>query len=206
MMGAPQRISERQIREAIRIWRGNVTAAAQSLCMQPKNLRKRLADLGVDLESLRTRKGVGRAEAPASNATHGAQVAAEVSSFKVGPDMVSDSKSTAVLYPRKAERSNLSHMQTVSASTRQEIPIRTAPPRQQPIRLKPAQREAIQRVVFRLQACYGVATDVNLVLEQLVDEELEEWAAKKLQLHSRRKADGSQDEGEDEHDADRENR
>jgi hypothetical protein len=52
-MPAPQRVPDSRVRSAIERWRGNVTAAADELGMKPKNLRKRLDSMGIDLDVTR---------------------------------------------------------------------------------------------------------------------------------------------------------
>jgi hypothetical protein len=56
-MAAPQRVPDTKVLAAIERWRGNVTAAAEELRMKPRNLRKRLDTLRVDLPALRGLKG-----------------------------------------------------------------------------------------------------------------------------------------------------
>lgn len=60
------------------------------------------------------------------------------------------------------------------------VPIKTAPRRQQPIRVKPDQRDLLQRAAWDLQARFQAATDENLILEQFIEERFGEWLASKL--------------------------
>ena len=69
-MTVRKRISNRRISEALEIWCGNITAAAQSLGIQPKNLRKRVKELGIDLGPLRA-KGANRSNYPGSSGSSG---------------------------------------------------------------------------------------------------------------------------------------
>jgi hypothetical protein len=194
-MPAPKRVPDDQVREAITAWRGNVQAAADALGIQPKNLRERTRALGIDLDDLRKGAGrMGRIGQPAPLDHTGPFRYEPAPMTPNGRPQATGVQIASGLYQEPTEGSNLSAVQM--AAEDEVIPIKTTPRRQHPIRLKPAQRERLQRAVFELQARYGVGTDENLILEQFIDEGLEAWLESKLKApkSGRRKGEGGGEE------------
>src|SRR5262245_56274120 len=65
----PKRVLDAAVRRAIQRWRGNVTAAAASVGMSPKNFRRRLRQLRIDVQAIR--KGTGTPKGPGTQVRPG---------------------------------------------------------------------------------------------------------------------------------------
>ena len=161
-----------EIVNALIRWRGNVAAVASALGIRRKNLYERIERGHLELAGFR-RIEPGKVEAmtrmPPMPRPAGDMTRLHVAVPKPSPAPVT----------LGGRRPNLAGME--SRVEPAEIPIRTAPRRESPIRVAPPQREQLQSAAWELQARYGVPTDVNLILEQFIDEEFASWLASKLQ-------------------------
>lgn len=177
-MAAPQRVSHQQIVNAMLEWRGNVTAAAASLGIAANSLNDRLRRLGLRAEQFR-HLDPGKPVTPITGLTGFTGLPATERVAR---------KRDGAIFPGRGRAPNVSDMQTETAE--RELPIRAAPKRHTPLRMKDVQRAALEQAVFQLQALYQVATDSNLVLEQFIDECFPGWLREKLAAAEKPKRKG----------------
>lgn len=164
-MPAQQKVSNEQIRQAMEQWEGVVVHAAAAVGIHPKNLRERLRRMGLDPEAFRN--GAIR------TGTHGV--------VRMGRLVVRGPKTSGDTFSVVGGSPTLSSMQAAAKETEDDVaPIRTAPRKQMPARIRPDLRDQIERAVWDLQAKHGVPTDFNLILEQYIEEGFASWVADKM--------------------------
>lgn len=172
-MPAQERVSAQQIANALLEWRGNVQAAARSLGIAANSLYERIDRLGLNLEGFRN-MAQGKPVTPITGREP----------VSVVPGLRSDTrdaqKNRAPIFQGSARTAKLTGVQATAADDEAAVPIKTSPRRQTPTRIKPAQRERLERAAWTLQARYQAPTDANLLLEQFIDENFEAWLASKL--------------------------
>jgi hypothetical protein len=189
-MPAPIRIPPQAIVNALLKWRGNVVAAAGEVGMAPNSMYERIDRMGLDLAALRN-SGAGPVTPITGNKGQGGD---PVSGFAGGRASAQKKPAQAgPIFPAAGRERRLGGvMASATTDEAAEVPIKTAPKRHQPLRLRPDLREALQRAAWQLQAHFQVATDENLILEQLVEESLAPFVQSKLEPASparRKKAD-----------------
>lgn len=172
--------TDTQVRGAIARWRGNVSAAADELGIQPKNLRKRLETLGIDLQALRQAEG----------ATGAGRVAPLGPSWPSGPHSIraaspaprasTGRQSGAGLSPPGGAPPNLRGVETAAAVAERDAPIKAVAPRLRPLRLRPASVDRLREAKLDVGARLRIETDENSLLNQFFDEAFEAWLAGKL--------------------------
>lgn len=169
-----------QVRGAIMRWRGNVTAAADELGIQPKNLRKRLETLGIDLPLLRL-----------ESESMGAGPLAPISPSRPVPHLAPPSTPSASrsgtgrqnaggLSPAAGDPPNLRGVESAAAVDEQAAPIKGVAVRIKPLRLRPASLDRLREAKLDVGARLRVETDENTLLNQFFDEAFDSWLSSKL--------------------------
>ena len=163
--------TDAQVEGAIQRWRGNVSAAADELGIQPKNLRKRLESLGIDLVAVRHPRGASVV-------------------VPLGPH--GPSRSTAPEIPTGAtgRESGGGPFRPVGEARRfglvqaeEAVPIesiRSAPQRPKPLRLQPPNQDRLRQARLQVAARLQIDTDETVMLNQFFEEDFEAWLASKL--------------------------
>jgi hypothetical protein len=168
-MPAPIKVSTQAIVNALLKWRGNVVAAAGEVGMAANSMYERIEREGIDLAGFRSLANPVTPNTGMKPVTgfRGAQHGAQ--------------KSARSIFPPATDGRRLGPVSNaVTEPMDTDVPIKTAPRRPQPIRIKPDQRELLQRAAWELQARFRVATDENLILEQYIEEGFEAWLEAKL--------------------------
>lgn len=178
-MPAPVRVLPQDIMNALLKWRGNVVAAAGEVGMAPNSMYERIDSMGLDLKAIRAQGAkpvipiTGNKGPTGMQATTQAKPGTQKNAAQAGP-----------IFPSTAGGRRLGAMQQATAPAAggeaMTMPIKTAPRRHQPIRVKPDQRDLLQRAAWELQARFQAATDENLILEQFIEERFGEWLASKM--------------------------
>jgi len=171
-MAAPKRIPDVAVKQAIVAWRGNVTAAADSLGIAPNNLRKRLADLGLDPAKLRSDMSGIAPNVPVPIGTIGTTRTHRHSSAGTH-----EQRNGAAIFPRRGGPASLSPVQQQAASEAAVVPMRS---KQKPTRLKPEQLDRLREAKFDLQARYREDYDENRILWEFFDDGFDAWLKTKL--------------------------
>jgi hypothetical protein len=178
-MPAPKRIRDDEIMTAIRRWRGNVTAAADALGIARVNLKKRLDALGIDPSAIRTgampadtHRYVSIPNDP--NETNRTQRNASAGTFL-------EQKTPDIFSGRSRAAKFSSVQQAVDKDARAaSVPIRTINPKRKPLRLEPENEDKLVEFQRRVEALYGVDTELQELHNQFFEEAFPEWAARKL--------------------------
>lgn len=185
-MAAPPKVSVQAITNALLLWRGDVSAASRALGLSRNGLYQRIIRLRLDLarfrnaaparsvvpfnvdtmvSTLRTVSTVPTKQGGVSNRTDGREHLAQ----RHGGAIVTTGPEGRRFPPVQQEQN------TPAADEERPLPVKTVARRPEPLQLRPDLRERIQQMVYSIQARFGVASSVNLVLEQLVEEKVEEW-------------------------------
>jgi hypothetical protein len=194
LVPAPPRVSTQAIVNALLAWKGEIAQTARVLGMSRNGLYRRLERLGIDARQFRN-SDPGGAVSPITTVPMVPTMPTNVRVNHAPPN-------SGANFPTAARGRRLGSVQQGTAVTVVEpevVPIKTAPKRQEPIRLKPELRDRLQRAVWQLQARFEEPTNENLILEQLVEETLEEWLRSKLEPAApgrRKKAAGKNGGGE----------
>lgn len=172
--------TDTEVRGAILRWRGNVTAAADELGIQPKNLRKRLETLGISLPALRSglgSMGVGLVAPTDPSGTLRTECPPEGSGT---PLAVSGRKRGAGLSRRKGGAINVRAVMTATEE-QSEAPVRSAAGQKKPLRLLPSNQERLRDAKLDLGARHRVETDESTILNQFFEEAFDSWLRTKLE-------------------------
>jgi hypothetical protein len=176
-MPAPVKVPTQTIVNALLKWRGNVVAAAGEVGMAPNSLYERARRLGLNLAGFRS--GGGGNHVTGNNTVTGFTGMTGNAGRQAGTQK--SAPQAAAIYPGAATARTLGPVQPTTQTIEPDAaPIRSAPKRHQPIRIKPEQRDLLQQAEWELQAKFRVSTDVNLILEQFIDEKFAPWLAEKL--------------------------
>lgn len=179
-MPAPVKVLPQTIVNALLKWRGNVVAAAGEVGMAPNSMYERIDRMGLDLKAIRAQAG----QQPVIPITGIKGVTGMPITAQTRPHTQKNALQAGPIFPDAPSGRRLGGMQqaTAPAVTGSEaVPIKTAPRRHQPIRVKPDQRDLLQRAAWELQARFQAATDENLILEQFIEERFPEWLASKME-------------------------
>lgn len=188
-MAAPQKVLPQAIVNALLKWRGNVVAAAGEVGMAPNSMYERIDSMGLDLRAIRAQ---GAALKPVIPITGIKGVSGMPTTAQSRPAAQKNAAQAGAIFPPTAGGRRLVGMEQAAAAV-DEVPIKTAPRRHQPIRIKPDQRDLLQRAAWDLQARFQAATDENLILEQFIEEAFPGWLAGKVQKNG--KAEGKKKGG-----------
>lgn len=181
-MPAPIKIPPQAIMNALLKWRGNVVAAAGEVGMAPNSMYERIDRMGLDLAALRN-SAPSKPVTPITGMKPVTGIATGIAGLPgIKPSTQKSSAQAGPIFPGASKARKLGDvMATAVADEDTTVPIKTAPKRHQPLRLRPDLREALQRAAWQLQAHFQVATDENLILEQLVEETLAPFVQSKLE-------------------------
>ena len=165
-MSARKRVPDDQVIRAIQRWRGNVTAAADTLGIAPINLRKRLHALGVDLRVFRRLKDTGIHGIPGRGQSGTASPISGASNESGGRN-----QSAAGICSATGRGTSLSVVST---------DVLTRPRGPAPVRLTPDQVEVLREAKFELQ--YQLRAEVNesSILQQFFEDGFKDWLSMKL--------------------------
>lgn len=173
--------TDTEVRGAILRWRGNVTAAADELGIQPKNLRKRLETLGISLSALRSGEGVmgvGRVAPLTPSGSLGSDCPPE---GPLAPSSGTGRKSGAGLSRSRSQAATFHAVASAMAERDVvEAPVRAAAGQKKPLRLLPGNQERLRDAKLDLGAKHRVETDESTILNQFFEEAFEPWLRSKL--------------------------
>lgn len=175
--------TDSEVRGAILRWRGNVTAAADELGIQPKNLRKRLESLGISLATLRAGMGAEGVGQVAPLVPPGPGPVACPPRGPVDPRIPSGRKSGGGLSRRPHATTNFPTVTSATATMTAaggEAPVRAAAGQKKPLRLLPANQERLRDAKLDLGARHRVETDESTILNQFFEEAFDPWLKSKL--------------------------
>lgn len=175
-MPANQKATNDEVRTSIWSWRGNVEGSADHLGLTPRNLRKRLDRLGIDINEVRTRSLRGLPPPWSGPVPTGMDPVPSGPIANQGPTgPVTGGGSWEI---RRAN-SSLGIVSPVAAKA-EEVPIATVRTRHQPTRMRPDQQDRLRAAKFELMGRYRVETDENAILQQFFEEAFEAWLHSKL--------------------------
>lgn len=181
-MGAPARVSTQEIVNALLEWQGDVANAARAVGLSRNGLYQRIERLGLDLDRFRN---ASRSN-PAIPITRVSMVPTMPSNVSGAQRRPSAQENASAIFPREPARRRLAAMeQATSTADDKTVPIKTAPRRHQPIRIKPDQRDLLQRAAWDLQSRFQAPTDESLILEQFIEEAFPGWLAGKVQKNGK---------------------
>jgi len=167
-MAATPKVSTQEITNALLRWQGNVQAAADHLGLSRNGLYKRIDLLGLNLSGFR--------RVPSTMPTN--TVVSTMPIVSVASDGAR--KNTPANFPGMGRRTTFARMD--AQTTDEALPVRTLPPKPKPLRIEPANQERLRIAVRRIAAAYGIDTDQNLVLNQILEEVTERWTDEKEAL------------------------
>lgn len=159
-MSAPAKVSEQEIRQALRIWGGNVAASANALGISETGLRKRMQALGL----------AGRALSFLRASTIHHQPSPTMAANTQPAGLNRPPKSASRNYPRQANSPTLGGMQTAEAEN-----VQAPRPRPVVIRLQPPQVEELRDAKFDYQAKHRVEASEAELLQRFFAECFPEW-------------------------------
>ncbi len=163
-MGAPTKVSEPEIRGALKVWRGNVAATAHVLGISETALRKRMKTLGIDGPALSFLR--------ASTALHQPQPTSTPTTQPVvmgTPN--SPPKNAAPNFPRLVKEPSLAIVQGAEAV----VTTRRRRPPMKVVRLRPDQVDLLRDAKFDYQAKHRQETEEGDLLQRFFDESFREW-------------------------------
>jgi len=160
-VGATAKVSEQDIRVALKCWRGNVSAAAHALGISENALRKRLRALGIGAEALSFLRS-------AANHTQPHPTKAPSAAIPNRP-----LKNTTPNFPRLVEEPTFA-----SVGSTETVVMRR--PQTRPARLRPDQIDALRDAKFDYQAKHRRETEESDLLQQFFDESFHEWLKRAL--------------------------
>ena len=176
---ANRQVTAQQITNALLEWRGNVEQAAHSLGIRRNSLYERIQRLGLNLEGFRA---MNRKMEPVTRPSGVPRVFGQEASSSSGRRKASgparNSHSASVTEEDK--RRKFTRMEAVGSGDAIEAPIKAAPGRFRPPRLRPTQQDRLRDAKLDLGAHYRVETDESLILQQFFDERFEDWFSMKL--------------------------
>lgn len=184
LMPARPKIPSDVILRAIKEWRGNVSAAAQALGIHPKNLRERLARMGVDLEAVRSERsgtyGTYQTSSDVSNRSTRVDTFGTVRNQNVGtygPKSGTDTLAKTVGGP------NVSVVQQATA-TKDEIedglPVRPSRAPAKQVRIKPDFQQQLRDLKIEFISRFKRDFDEQDLCDQFFAEALAAWGRSKL--------------------------
>jgi DNA-binding transcriptional LysR family regulator len=163
-------------------WRGNVTAAADELGIQPKNLRKRLDTLGMDLAALRRGEGAEEAGTMTPRDPRGPSPVRRPPEAPSASVRATGRKNESGLSRSGASAPILRDVSTTAAAMEEnEAPIKGVTVKPKPLRLLPANQERLRDAKLDLGARHRVETDESTILNQFFEEKFEPWLREKLE-------------------------
>lgn len=173
-MSARPIIPGEQILAAIKEWGGNVTATAEALGIHPKNLRERLARLGVDLAAIRD---AGRHVPHVPNVPVRIGTPGPSPAGTYGPDPAPRTlarRSGVATFPRMSGAAGAATQDAEAAPIR----ISTAPAKA--VRVRPAFQEALREAKVEVIGRHKIDTDEQMIFDQFCDEAFGPWLRSKL--------------------------
>lgn len=181
-MPVAPRVPSQAVVNALITWRGNVEAAARDLGMARNSLYERIRRMGIDLEGIRN----VNPSKPVTPITKAVGVTGIDRSDRSVQPRLGAQKNASAIFPSDSNRRRLAGMeQAAAAADDKAVPIKTAPRRHQPIRIKPDQRDQLQRAAWDLQSRFQAPTDESLILEQFIEEAFPGWLAGKVQKNGK---------------------
>jgi hypothetical protein len=187
-MSARPKVTRTAIEKALREWRGNITNAALALGVARNSLYERAKKLQLDLRGFRIMTPTNPVTPNASRNKVSGMPGNQVSGIPVSGIAArarSVQKKSSAIFPWPLDGPRLGAVQTMPASEDEAeaavaVPIKTAPKRQERLRLMPDLQERLQRAVWQLQAHFQAPTNESLILEQVVEELLDVFVRSKL--------------------------
>lgn len=165
-MSAPAKVSEQEIRETLKVWRGNVAGAAHALAISETALRKRMKALGIEGSALSFLRASAALHQPHPTITPTTQPMAMAilnrSPKNAGPN-----------YPRLVEEPSLTNVEGAEA-------VVTRRPQTKLVRLRPDQIDVLRDAKFDYQAKHRQETEESDLLQHFFDESFPEWLKRAL--------------------------
>jgi hypothetical protein len=174
--------TDTRVREAILRWRGKVVAAADELGIQPKNLRKRLERLGIDLAAVRAGVLLGATSVdptgpPGSSGPQGTRMAPPAPRSRTSRKNVSGPYSSAGQTPILG---GVQQAAAVKDDTGEGTPIPSASGKQRPIRFHPDDQDRLREARLDLIARHRAEFDETAIHHKFFQDEFPGWIARQL--------------------------
>lgn len=167
-MSAPAKVSDEDIRRALKVWRGVVADARRALGISENALRKRLRSMGIGPEALSFLRSGNLPTQPQPTTT--------ITTQQVGTKERSGQhlplKSGGRNYPRPVEAPTLRDV------SMEAIPARR--PQTKPPKLRPDQVDRLRDMKFDYQARHRTETDEGDLLQRFFDEAFPDWEKRAL--------------------------
>ena len=174
--GGMKYASDPAVREAILRWRGKVVAAADELGIQPKNLRKRLEHLGIDLAALRAGRFVGAIVSTptgphGSSGPSGGRVAPPASPSGTGRKNASGPYTSGSKAPM---------LSTVQAAMKDDVEEMAARAKRPLLRFHPEDQDRVHEARLDLIARHRVEFDGTAIVHDFFKAKFAEYMADRL--------------------------
>jgi hypothetical protein len=172
-----------QVEEAILRWRGKVVAAAEELGIQPKNLRKRLERLGIDLDAVRAGTYVRGAALVAPHGPHGSHGPTIPPKAPMTPPAFSGRKSGSGPYSPAGKAPIFGAVQQAAVKDGAddaaiELPVSRA--KQRPIRFHPQDQDRLREARLDIIAKHRVEIDETAIHHDFFQAKFAEYMAERL--------------------------
>lgn len=167
-------VTDEAVRTTIHKWGGDVTRAAEELGIHRNNLYPRLERLGIDPKRLRE-----QARATLRNSRTQVQPVQRNATALVREEAAQETTSATVT-PAPSGRRFPVVQQAAAKSDAVDVPIRTVEPRRKPARLEPTNEARLVEFQRKIEAQYGVDTNLTALLNQFFEETFDRWAVNKL--------------------------
>lgn len=163
-----KRVADVEVLEAIKAWRGNVSAAADQLGMRAKSLYERLASLGIDHEDL---LALRRAPGHTGRTGHTGHTG--------DPSVTGHSPHPTVPKSVGAPETEPPPVRSFPG-VMTSFPVPAVDPKVKPLRLKPALLDKLRQARVRILRERNLETDENKILESFIRDEFDDWLARIL--------------------------
>lgn len=165
------RVTVEQIREALKLTKGGISAAARVLGIARNNLYKRLSSSNIDPNDFRGNTPEGDKVATAAHAVTGA--AAGKSLGRVKPAHVS----VPAIFPRGVDARSFPVMGSAANATEEPKTLRQS----RSMYLRPDQVHAINEASLDLPHVLREKLSPSRILEMFIDDRFAQWLEEKLQ-------------------------
>lgn len=164
-MSAPTKVSEPQIGEALRIWRGTVADAARALAISENALRKRMKAMGIgpDALSLFRRQSLRHQPQPS------------IPTPTKGPTIISE---PTVLPPNEGHNWSESDRASMFSNVSTDVVLQR--PQTKPPKLRPDQVDRLRDFKFDYQARHRIEADEGDLLRRFFDEDFADWVRRTM--------------------------
>ena len=167
-MSAPAKVSDEEIRRALKVWRGVVADARRALGISENALRKRLRSMGIGHEAL----SFFRSDNPPTQPQPTTTFAPLPMGTNQRDGLNLHPKNGGHNYPRPVDPPTLRDVSTE--------PITARRPQTKPPKLRPDQVDLLRDMKFDYQARHRTEADEGDLLQRFFDEAFPEWVKRAL--------------------------